>query len=67
MVPFLVVLGTSIVAFAVIELQLDKTDGQFEGDLLEFFQSVNKIYDIGYGNWDGTGELRVFRYISFFF
>ena len=67
MIPFFTVLAAAIVSLAIVELQLGKAEGQFDGDLLELFQAVNRVYDIGYGNWDGTGELRVFRYISFFF
>lgn len=73
MIPFMVVLSFSIGLFSCLEVQIEKTilsDEDFQGGghlkFLNFLKKIDLVYNVGYGNWDGTGEMPWNQYTLYF-
>ena len=67
MIPFITVLFFTIGSLAVIETQLSKVSGEYQPEYGFFLKKLNQVYEIGYGNWDGTSELPFVNYSVYFF
>ena len=67
MIPFITVLFFTIGSLAVIETQISKTSEDYEPGYGFFLKKLNQVYEIGYGSWEGTGELPFVNYSVYFF
>ena len=67
MIPFIIVLFFTIGSLAVIETEISKASGDYEPEYGFFLKKLNSVYEIGYGNWEGTDQLPFVNYSVYFF
>lgn len=62
---FLVLLFWSILVLGAIEVQVLKTTGEFEGHFHEWLKTLDVLYNLAHGDWDGSLEYNFNQYVQF--